>query len=279
VRDKTVLAGLLWLVGLGEALAASATGQATNPASVGIFVGLAIAYLARRRAIGGWLLYYYMQLYGSFLVNLIFLNGVIANLNPSRWDSSLRYVLFLLSTAPVLLAQVSEVAAGTLLLFSRNQGNLKLLRATLLALTVTSGAALVIDVAYFSESVTLFFDALTFGFACIWFVYFWKSRRVRVVFVERAWDYAVFSPPRVLTPLERRYLAKRAGIAGFVTFVLLLLMMGSALSDKKPDAGIFVVPIFYAAIAAAIAWYAPIRNKKRDALLQSSSKADATGVD
>ena len=34
---------------------------------------------------------------------------------------------------------------------------------------------------------TLFFDSLTFGFACIWCAYFWKAKRVRMVFIDRAW--------------------------------------------------------------------------------------------
>lgn len=278
-RDRSLLFCLLMAGAYVDAVAAPASGQTTTPVSGGFLVTLLIAYLARRRAIGGWLLYYYMQLYGSFLVALIFLGGTFANLNPSGWDSSLRYVLFFLSTIPVLIAQTLEVGAGTLLLFRRNIGNIQLLRGTLLGLTVASAAALAIDATYFSESVAALLDALTLGFACIWLVYFWRSKRVRAVFIERAWDYALFSPPRVLTPPERKYLAKRAGIASLATFVILLLSMGSALGDKKPDTAIFVVPTFYALIAAAVAWCAPIRKKKREALAQRSASADPAAVE
>jgi hypothetical protein len=149
----------------------------------------------------------------------------------------------------------------------------------LLALVISSGVALGIDIGYFSDAPTLFFDVLTFGFACIWLAYFWRAKRVRMVFIDNTWDYASYSAPRVLSPLERRYLVKRAAIAGSITFVLFLLMMGAAIGDKKPDAGIFVVPVFYGVLAAAIGWYAPIRKRKRETLqqLQAGIGASADG--
>lgn len=52
-------------------------------------------------------------------------------------------------------------------------------------------------------------------------------------------------------------------------------MMGAALGDKKPDAGIFIVPIFYALVAAAIGWYVPIRKKKLEALLNAQTTDEA----
>lgn len=259
--------GLFALVLSSDVLAA-ASRQGQNTVGAGLFLALAIAYLTRRCAIGGWLLYFYIQLYLSLLISLLFLPRVFANLNPDSWDSANLYALFFLSTVPVLLAQVFEAFAATVLLARRNEGNLRVLRLALLALAISSGIALGIDTGYFSDAPTLFFDALTFGFGCIWCAYFWRAKRVRMVFIDGAWDYASYSAPRVLSPAEKRYLAKRAAIAGSVTFVLFLLMMGSAIGDKKPDAGIFVVPIFYALVAAAIGWYAPIRKRKREALQQ-----------
>ena len=255
---NAVALGGLALAISSEALATPAD-QGQNTVGAGLFLAWAIAYLTRRRAIGGWLLYFYIQLYLSLLIALLFIPRVIANLNPGSWDNANLYVLFFLSTVPVLLTQAFEAYAATLLLARRNESNLRVLRLALLALVVSSGAALGIDIGYFSEGPTLFFDVLTFGFACIWCAYFWRAKRVRIVFVERSWDYASYSAPRVLSLAEKRYLTKRSAIAGSVTFVLFLLMMGSAIGDKKPDAGIFFVPIFYALIAVAVGWYAPIQ--------------------
>lgn len=271
------LVGLAALVLSSEALAADSR-QGQNTVGAGLFLAWAIAYLTRRRAIGGWLLYFYIQLYLSLLISLLFLPRVFANLNPGSWDSANLYVLFFLSTVPVLLAQAFEAYAATVLLARRNASNLRVLRFALVALAISSGVALGIDIGYFSDAPTLFFDILTFGFACIWCAYFWRAKRVRMVFVDRAWEYASYSAPRILSPAEKRYLVRRAAIAGSVTFVLLLLMMGSAIGDKKPDTGIFVVPIFYALVAAAIGWYAPIRKRKREALAQAHGiAAEAQG--
>jgi hypothetical protein len=260
-----------------EALAATSGAQPQNPLGAGLFVAWGIAYLTRRRAIGGWLLYYYIQLYMSLLVSLIFFPQVISNLAPGEWDSTMRYVLFVLSTVPVVLAQGLEAFAATRLLFSRNEKNLHFLRKVLVALVAASGVSLAIDIAYFPEAPSIALDVLTFVFSGIWTAYFLKAKRVRLVFIELAWDYAAQTAPRPRTPAEKRYLLKRAALAAIATFVLFLLMMGAAMGDKKPDTGIFFVPIFYALVAAAIGWYVPIRKKKLEALLNAQT-TDETGT-
>ncbi len=257
-----------------EAFAASGTQapQAQNPVGAGLFLAWGIAYLTRRRAIGGWLLYFYIQLYLSLLVSLIFVPQIISDLSPGEWDSAIRYVLFFLSAVPVLLAEGFEAYAATKLLRTRNEANLLLLRKALVVLVVTSGASVAINVFYFSDAPSIVLDVLTFVYAAIWTAYFTKAKRVRLVFVEGKWDYAAHALPRQRTPEEKRYLRKRATIAAVATFVVFLLKMGSAIGDKKPDAGIFFVPVFCALVAAAIGWYAPIRKKKLDALLSVSVK-------
>jgi len=252
-----------------EALAAASqtTGQRTFGA--GLFVAWAIAYLSRRRAIGGWLLYFYIQLYLSFLFSLLFLPAIFGNLRPSEWDSSKLYVLNLISVVPVLLLTAAEVYAATMLLARRSEGNVIFLRRVLLALAVASAIALGIDLTFFEDAPTLFFDVITLVFAVIWLAYFYRAKRVRLVFIEGKWEYASYATKRVLTPEDKRRLRRRTLIASIVTFVALLVMMGLALGDKKPDAGIFFVPLFYAAIAALIAWYLPLRRRK------SESQADA----
>lgn len=249
-----------------SALAAQGTaGQ--NPIGGGLFLGLAIAYLSRRRRVGGWLLYFYMQLYGSVLITSLLLPATLAQLTPTAWESSSQYVWFVLSTAPVLLALVAEVAIATFLLFRRSESTVALLKSALSCLVVASAAAIAIDFAYFNEGVNLFFDGLTLFFAVVWLAYFYRSARVRRVFVEHNWDYESQQSTKVpLTPIERRYLRKRAAIVAAVTFVAFLAIMGSALGEKKPDGGIFAVPLFYAAVAAALGWYLPIRKKKRESL-------------
>jgi hypothetical protein len=257
------LIGVFTLLVTGAALAASTDGPRQPVAGAGLFIAFAIAYLSRRRAMGGWLLYFYIQLYLSLSFSLIFVPQVLANLNPSQWDNSFLYVMFFLSVVPVLITEVIEVFAATRLLLRRNERNVKFLRNALLALVATSAIALAIDVAYFKDP-ALFFDILMFVFATIWALYFSKSRRVKLVFIERNWVYTAYSQRRVLTPEDKKRLRKRAFIASSATFVAFLLLMGSVLKGegKQPDMGLFAVPLFYALVAAIIAWYLPIRRSK-----------------
>jgi hypothetical protein len=230
----------------------------------GLFIAFAIAYLSRRRAIGGWLLYFYIQLYLSFAISLLFFPQIISNLNPKQWDNSLLYVMFILSVVPVILAEFMEIIAATKLLFRKNIKNVTFLRKILLALLTTSAIAFAIDIVYFKDDPAFIFDILTLVFAIIWSLYFFKARRVRLVFIENNWVYTPHSERRVLTTEDKKKLRKRALISALVIFVLFLVMMGSTLQKegKQPDMGIFVVPLFYSIITAIIAWYLPLRKKK-----------------
>jgi accessory gene regulator protein AgrB len=121
----------------------------------------------------------------------------------------------------------------------------------------------------------LFFDILIFVFAIIWALYFSKARRVRLVFIEKNWTYTPHSERRNLTTEDKKKLRRRAAIAALIAFVLFLLMMGSVLKNegKQPDVGIFYLPLFYAVIAAVVAWYLPLRNNKK-----SSTENSETGT-
>jgi hypothetical protein len=170
-----------------EVLSASSAAQAQNPAGAGLAVLAAIAYLSRRRAIGGWLLCFYIQLSLSLVVSVLFVPQVISNLSPSKWDSAIHYVLFFVSTIPVLITQGLEAFAAAKLLRTRNERDLRFLRQVLFAVMVASAAALGIDIVYFSDVSTILPDVQTFVFACIWSAYFWKADRVRRVFIEKSW--------------------------------------------------------------------------------------------
>ncbi len=251
------------LFGPLAALAATSGTQTQNPFAGGLLVAWAIAHFSRRRPIGGWLLYCYIQMYFSLLISLIFVPQIADNLNPSGWDSSLRYVMFFLSTVPVILAELFEVYAATRLLIQRTEANLRVVQRAMIALVVTGAISFGLDVSYFQDAVTITFDTLTLIFAVIWAIYFHRAQRVRRVFIEHSWDGSQYDvPPRKRTPEEKRYLRKRTLWWSIGTFVAFLVLMGTSLGDKKPDAGIFFVPIFYAVIAALIAWYVPIRKKK-----------------
>jgi hypothetical protein len=256
-----------------NAFAASSGTRNQSAAGGALFVAFAIAYFSRRRAIGGWLLYYYVQLYAGFAFSLLFIPQIIKNLSPSNWQNSLEYVMYFFSVMPVFAVEIVELYAGTKLLFRKNKANVTLLRNVLIALVVVSGCAIAIDLIYFKEDGSFIFDIFIFVFSIIWAWYFSKARRVKLVFIENNWTYTPYSERRQLSTADKRKLAKRALIAASVTFVLFLLMMGTVLKDegKPPDAGIFVVPIFYAIIAALLGWFLPLRKKKINSTVASQT--------
>lgn len=262
--NSQLLIGVSALFFANEVLAASSDAPRQPVAGAAIFIAFAIAYLSRRRAIGGWLLYFYIQLYVSLAFSLFFSSQILSNLNPNQWDDSFLYVMFFLSVVPVLVTEIIEGIVATMLLIRRNEKNLDYLQKILSALVATSAIALVIDVSYFREFQTLFLDIFIFIFAVIWKFYFLKAPRIRSVFIERNWAYVSYSKRRALTLEDKKILRKRSLISALVTFVLFLLMMGYVLKNegKQPDTGLFVVPLFYAFVAAVIAWYSPLRKKK-----------------
>ncbi len=278
-----IVTGIFALLVNTEVLAASADTTRQPVAGSGLLIAFAIAYLSRRRAIGGWLLYFYIQLYLGLLISLLFISQVVSNLDPNQWEDSFQYVMFFLSVAPVVITQFLEMGVATILLFQRNESIVKLLRKTLYALVATSAAALAIDISYFSDTPSIFIDALTLVFAIIWSLYFLKARRIQLVFIERNWIFTPFSERRALSQDDKRKLRNRALLSALVTFVLLLLMMGSTLQGegKQPDIGIFAVPLFYAAIAAIVAWYLPLKKKKEEAkpVLDTESAATKLKMD
>jgi hypothetical protein len=248
------------------ALADATSQPAQNSFFSILFVAWGIAYLSRRRAIGGWLFYFYLQLYLSLLFSFIFLPGIISNLGPNGWDSSLRYVMFLASTVPTIATQYVEVFAASRLLRTRNAANLKFLRIVLAVLVVASGVGMAIDIQYFETNAV--FDVLTFVFAVIWSLYFWRAQRVRKVFVENSWTHPDAIPKRKRTPAEWAYIWKRTAVIAVVAYVVMLVIIGINLGDQKPDVHMFTLAGIDAVIVAAISLLFPIRKKKLAALTQ-----------
>lgn len=267
-----VIATVVVTLGCDAVFAATSGAPRQNPAAAGLLLGLAFAYLSRRRKIGGWLLYYYIQhIMSAALLLLVSLPLISKQIDPAEWKSTSLYVWYLLSTAPLMAVLAIEVVLAVVLLIRRDTSTLRRLCTIQLALAWTSAATLCIDFIYFNEKI--FFDIYSLFFAVIWAWYFRKSTRVQQVFVYNNWDFEKQqAEKRIPTAAELRYVWMRAAVFGAIVFVLLLVMMGSALGDKQPDVDIFYVPLFYATIAAALGRLLPIREKKRKALNGTSAE-------
>ena len=85
----------------------------------GAAIAALICYKARKRAIGGWLLYYYIQLYGGALILCIISLSSISNYYPQNWADKPLYTLYLLSTIPTDIANILEITVASCLLSKR----------------------------------------------------------------------------------------------------------------------------------------------------------------
>jgi hypothetical protein len=271
LQMRSIVAGVL--IGVSSicsiAIAAdSATSNSPTSAPTGLLMAFAIVYFSRRAKIGGWLLYYYIQLYISLLISLVFAPTILRQLNPSTWDTSARYVWYLLSVAPLEIGIFAEATLATVLLWRRNEGLVQKLRQVLLGLVVVSAGATAIDYAQFNEQPNMAMDLMTLTSSMIWCAYFYRSTRVMRVFVYQNFVFAE-EAPRKETSEEKRYRLKRALISAAILFLLTLLLFGVAQEGaKKPDpVFLFGVPGFYGFVAFAIGYAVPITKKKRKALI------------
>lgn len=259
-----------------SALAYANETPGTHPAAAsGLWVAIAIAFLARRRQIGGWLLLYYIQLYGGVFVMGPYLISTAVLLSPGQWDRTNPYVWFLLGTVPFLAATIAQLGVASFLLYRRTEANVLLLQKVLVALMAFSFVAMLVGGAHVEDAGRAFVGAWLMWTSAAWAVYFYRSQRVRLVFVDHRWDFEAQNPSTLdLTQPERRYLFKRAAVAGSVVFVGFLLLAGSRLGDTKPDLDIFLAPLYVAALTSLVAWNWPIRPAKRAALAASQLPRD-----
>ncbi len=174
------------------AVAATSGGSQYSPTfAPGGLVAWFVCNGRKRNPIGGWLLYFYWQLYSSLLIGIVLFATNIQSYVPENFDSSTKYALFLASTVPVLLLFVMECAVATLLLSARTWDMLKLLRWTLLAGVVAGVLGAGIDATYFPDNLGL--SAMSIVSDSLWLGYLFRSQRVRHVFCLHDWDVAVNS--------------------------------------------------------------------------------------
>lgn len=168
------------------AFAASESQRPPIPgAAVGALIMWWICSRRKQQAIGGWLLYYFIQLYTGFVLTVFMTLISLENYRPSAWEGSNLYYLFLLSTVPGLIIEIAQVIVGTGLLRVRDWRWVNYLRLVLVVNLVFVGIALAIDAMYFQDSIA--FDVLAFIWPIIWLPYFSKSKRVERVLKIKDW--------------------------------------------------------------------------------------------
>lgn len=188
----TQLALLLLLSGSALALVSDNKNQAPLGGAPGALLMWWICSRRKEKPIGGWLLYFYIQLYVGGAVGIIFMLLSLKNYNPATWQSMPLYWLFLISGLPGQLLLVAQVVVASVLLKKRQWRWVEYMQL-LFALDLAFGLlAVLIDHWHFQDNVA--FNFLTLAYASIWLLYFWKSVRVRSVFKTKDWK-AVPAPP------------------------------------------------------------------------------------
>ena len=169
--------------------AIAADGGATQRAptsGIGALVMWYICASRRKYEIGGWLLYYYIQLYIGVIVSVIIAIFSFRNYLPVTWAAKPSlYPLFLLSTVPQLFVLPVQLVAAEMLRKSRDYKYVGTLRLVLWIDLATAVVAAVIDLNSFKES--LAFDVLALAWPAVWLPYFYVSKRVKRVFETKNW--------------------------------------------------------------------------------------------
>jgi|GEM_PF-2075933 len=166
-----------------------------------------ICYARRKKAIGGWLLYYFIQLYaGSLLYIGLSITG-ISNYNPTGWENIKLYLLYLLTTIPETIFLLCQFVLSFWMIPVRKRSwkIIKLLKLILVFDIIFSLVAVAIDSIYWPE--TSIFSILGLIWPTIWLPYFARSKRIRSVYQRKDWDdFRKLKPALIDKPISQNQL-------------------------------------------------------------------------
>jgi Protein of unknown function (DUF2569) len=155
---------------------------------IALLVGVTLAILRRRDAIGGWLFYFFFALYAAIATLPFTIQASLRLLSPNNWSVQSGYHWYLATTLPLEILYLATLIAATRLLIVRTERGLKVLRLliflTLIA-AVICGTVKVFHPPLEPLSLPNFTGALS---ALFWSLYFMASVRVKRVFVTRDWS-------------------------------------------------------------------------------------------
>jgi hypothetical protein len=179
-------------------LFAAGSGSQNSPTfSPGFLIAWLICNGRKKSPIGGWLFFFYWQLYSGLLMTAIFFAMNIQSYVPENFTSTGNFALFLATAVPSSLLFVVKCAVATLLLSARTWDMLKLLRWVMVAELAADLLGAWIDSVYFPDNLALTF--LTIIPNLLWLAYVFRSTRIRHIFHSHDWDVAVSSiyPPKL----------------------------------------------------------------------------------
>jgi hypothetical protein len=170
------------------ALASSETPAPPFPLGGGIIWWL-ICAKRKQHAIGGWLLFYFWQVFsGAALAAILLVTLGYRSYSPEMFDKPFEYWLYFVSAAPGVLLLFVHAAAALILLTVRTWDVLQLLRRIVVAQVVFTWLGVVIDATKFQSDLPLdLFGAIQIT---VWLLYLFRSQRVERVFKHHNWEQA-----------------------------------------------------------------------------------------
>jgi hypothetical protein len=143
-----------------------------------------IAIVRRKRAVGGWLFYFFCQVLIGLALVAVSTNWT--NYLPRGWSDPARYFLFVLSSLSRTALLAAIAAIGIILVETRDAQWIAGLQYALATYGFLTILKLPVDIYCFSGATAR--DTLSLGFPIVWMAYFSASRRVRKVFREKSWE-------------------------------------------------------------------------------------------
>ena len=213
---------------MAQAQSSPSSNTTTGSGAIGILIAYWICNSRKRQAIGGWLLYYYLQLFCGALFSFVILFGSLRNFNAQLWNDSSLYTLYLLSTIPTYITLLAELTVAGFLLSTRFRKPkiVDTLRIVFVLSFVFSVVALIIDASHWPDNVAINF--LPMFVSALWFFYFTRSKRVHLVLRQNDWNPGVFYPFEAATEpstVTKQWLRNYLIVIGVVIVIVLLLVI------------------------------------------------------
>ena len=145
-----------------------------------IFVVVCIG--RRKEDIGGWLMFFYYQIYGSILLFILTAIGPAQSYLPSHWNEGWDYILFVRAVLFRDAAFLLVATVATVMLSHRKWSWVRNLRFALIAALGIMTVPLVLDAIFFQNA--LVWNFLRMIMLGAWLIYFYVSERVKRVFPE-----------------------------------------------------------------------------------------------
>jgi len=142
-----------------------------------------IAMARRKRAIGGWLFYFFCQV--MLGLALVAVSTHWRYYSPREWNDPIRYFLFVLSNLSRTIILASIGAMCVLLVETRDAPWIVGLQYGLATYAFLTILKIPVDNYCFPGATSR--DSLSLAFPVVWMGYFAVSQRVRKVFFEKSW--------------------------------------------------------------------------------------------